>query len=150
MMLHNKGYEHPDFRVFDYSYVIGAGNNTRRINQTVFFVHSKELNLPQLLMKPEHFFHRIGEWLGMQDIDFEEYPKFSRQYLLQGEDEEWIRASMPDELLRFFTIEKKWTLEGLNYYLIFYRRNRLLPPKQVRQFYHRGLETCKMLAKAQP
>ena len=78
--------EQPDIRIFDYHYVVGGGNSTRRISQTVFYIHSKALNLPEFIIKPEYFFHKVGEWLGMQDINFEAFPDFSKQYLLQGPD----------------------------------------------------------------
>lgn len=135
-----------DVQIFDYKFVTGFGKSRRIWRQTVFFMESKKLGLPQFFMKPENLFHQVGTWLGMQDIDFEEYPEFSRQYLLQGEDEELVRQALSDKLLHFFTIEKNWTLEGLNYYLVFYRKNHLLPPGQIRLFFHKGLEICKLLS----
>ena len=136
-------------RVFDYRFVIGGGKHRRVLNQTVFFVDSKKLGLPHFLMRPEHFFHKIGQFLGMQDIDFAEFPKFSDQYLLKGEDEEYIRATMNDDMLKFFTVEKDWYLEGVNYFLIFYKQNYLFPPKQIKKFYEQGLNVYKMLTKNQ-
>ncbi|MEM7379847.1 MAG: ABC-F family ATP-binding cassette domain-containing protein [Bacteroidota bacterium] len=57
--------------MFDYSYQRGKNNQKRTYRQTVFFVKSKKLGLPELFMKPESFFNMIGTYLGMQDIDFE-------------------------------------------------------------------------------
>lgn len=139
-----------EIHVFDYRYVISSNNSRRVFKQTVFFVHSKKLGLPQFLLKPENFFHKIGQLLGMQDIDFEQYPKFSDQYLLRGEDEDYIRASFPDEALQFFTIEKNWSLEGLNYYLVFYQKNRLLLPSQIVDFYRKGMHLHEILASDRP
>ena len=139
-----------EIHVFDYRYVISSNNSRRVFKQTVFFVHSKKLGLPQFLLKPENFFHKIGQLLGMQDIDFEQYPKFSDQYLLRGADEDYIRASFPDEALQFFTIEKNWSLEGLNYYLIFYQKNRLLLPSQIVDFYRKGMHLHEILASDRP
>lgn len=136
-------------RIFDYGFVTGFGKTRREWRQTVFFMDSKRLGLPQFLMKPETFFHRIGQWLGMKDIDFEDYPRFSSQYWLEGEDEGLIRRALSDKLLHYFSVEKNWTLEGLNYYLLFYRSNHLLPPGQIRQFYHKGLEIAHLLSRNQ-
>ncbi|GJM34512.1 MAG: hypothetical protein DHS20C18_35130 [Saprospiraceae bacterium] len=132
--------------VFDYRFVIGGGNHHRRIKQTVFFIESKKLGLPDFLMKPEKLFHKLGEYLGMQDIDFEAFPDFSNQYLLQGDDEDYIRSVLgkPD-FLRFFTTEKNWSLEGSNYYLIFYRRKKILAPAEIQNFVEKGMKIFKIL-----
>lgn len=137
-------------RVFDYAYTISTGKSSRTFQQTVFFVESKSLGLPEFLMKPENFFHKIGTFLGMQDIDFEEYPEFSDQYLLKGEDEDYIRATMTDPVLKFFTVEKNWTLEGVNYYLVLYQNNVLLPANRIKRFYHKGIEIADLLIREKP
>lgn len=139
-----------DVRIFDYRFVTG-GNNARKTHlQTVFFIQSKKLGLPHFLMKPERFFHQIGTFLGMQDIDFEAFPKFSSQYLLQGKDEDYIRASFKNDVLRFFSIEKGWSLEGLNYYLVFYKKDQLLLPSTIAEFYKKGMQLHQLLQSTLP
>ena len=135
-------------RIFDYKFVVGAGNSTRRISQTVFFVDSKKLGLPHFSMQPEIFFHKIGQHFGLQDLDFEGYPAFSDQYLLRGEDESLIRSTMSKDMLQFFTLEKYWSLEGMNYYFIFYKWNKILPVDQVYQLHKKGLQLFEMLKDA--
>lgn len=145
MLYRRDGLLELDVRIFDYRYTVSTGNSARVFKQTVFFIQSKKLGLPQFLMKPENFFHKIGAWLGMEDIDFERYPKFSGQYLLRGDDEDYIRANFNDEVLQFFTVEKNWTMEGLNYYLILYRKNQLLLPSQIIEFYKKGMQLHRLL-----
>jgi hypothetical protein len=135
-------------RIFDYKFTIGGGNSRRRIRQTVFFVDSKELGLPHFSMRPENFFHRIGERLGMQDIDFVEYPSFSHQYLVKGEDEGLIRSVMSKDVLQFFTLERYWSVEGMNYYFIFYKWNKILPAEEVQELHKKGLRVFEMLKDA--
>lgn len=137
--------EDPDMRIFDYKYVIGAGNNTRVINQTVFYIHSKKLQLPQLLLKPENFFNRIGIYLGKQDIDFEAFPVFSRQYVVRG-DESQVRNTLQDDILHYFTVEKNWSLEGLNYLLVLYVKGKRFKPDQIEWFYKKGQEIYQLFA----
>ncbi|KAA3624525.1 MAG: hypothetical protein DWQ02_22955 [Bacteroidetes bacterium] len=131
--------------IFDYKFTVGGGNSTRRIKQTVFFVDSKQLGLPHFSMRPEHFFHKIGQRLGMQDIDFVEYPTFSNQYLVKGDDEGLIRSVMSEDVLQFFTLEKYWSMEGMNYFFIFYRWNKILKVDQVRELHKKGLRVFEML-----
>ena len=52
---------------------------------------------------------------------------------------------MTDEVLKYFSVEKNWSLEGVNYYLIFYQKRKLIPPHQIRHFYQKGMEIYKML-----
>lgn len=131
--------------IFDYQYTINTNNSSHTYRQTVFFIQSKQLGLPDLLIKPETFFHKIGTFLGMQDIDFIEDPEFSEKNLVQGSDEELIRSTLSEEIMRFFTIENNWTLEGVNYYFLFYQKNKLLDPNQIKTFYHKGMKLFEWL-----
>ncbi len=127
-----------DLRIFDYRYVIPANNHARVVKQTVFFLKSQRLNLPQCWMRPEHFFHKIGELLGFGDIDFEEHPEFSARYRLTGEDEDYIRHRFNDRVLHFFQVERGWTLEGLGFYMLLYKKNKILSPSEITQLYQNG------------
>lgn len=64
--------------ICDYQFTVGTGKSATTHYQTLFFMQSKELGLPEMLVYPENFFHKVGSWLGMQDIDFEEWPEFSK------------------------------------------------------------------------
>lgn len=126
------------FSIFDFQYK-KRGKSTRTVLQTAFFINSKALGLPHFLMKPEIFFHRIGHHLGIQDIDFEEYPKFSKQYQLQGDDEDYIRRAYNDKVLRLFTAEKGWTLEGINYYMLLYKKGKLMSIEEIGKLIEKGV-----------
>lgn len=135
-----------EVNIFDYRYTVSSGKTTKTHKQTVYFVRSKSLALPEFLMKPENILHQIGEWLNFtQDIDFEDFPEFSQQYLLQGEDEEYIRHKMTPQVLRYFTVERDWTLEGVNYFMIFYQNRKQMEANQIRNFYRKGMSIFSML-----
>lgn len=129
------------FHVFDYRYTISTGKSAHTFKQTVLFINSKRLSMPEMLMKPEHFFNKIGTWLGLQqDIDFEEHKQFSDNYLLQGEDEPRIRRTVnQEEIIRFFTIEKDWHLESVGFFMIFYQHDRLILPNEIKHLFERGM-----------
>lgn len=136
-----------DISIFDYSYKKwgnSSGNATR--HQTVFFLQSAKLALPELQMKPETLAHKIGELMGFSDIDFVRYPKFSGQYRLTGGDEDYIRHHFNDDVLNYFTINKGWSMEGLGFYLCFYRKGTLIPTAQIEEFYERGREVYRLLS----
>lgn len=146
MMMHKDDMETTDFRVFDFSYTVSTGKSAVTVRQTVFYVHSSTLALPQFWMKPENIFHKLGIWLGLQhDINFVEYPEFSKQYFLKSKDEAYTRDTMKDQVLRFFTIEKNWYLEGVGYMMIFYKQNVMLEPAEIKQLHEKGNKLFTML-----
>jgi len=133
-------FEDVDIRVFDYYYIVSTGKSSVTYSQTVFFLQTKKLSLPQFYMTPEHFLLKIGKHFGMEDINFSEHPTFSDQYWLKGEEEDRIRKTMNEEVIHLFTIEKDWSLEGLNYYLVLYKKNKLMLSEEVKDLYQKGVE----------
>jgi len=131
--------------VMDYEYKRGKKRKGKYKRQTVFFIKSKQLGVPEFFMQPERFVHRVAAKLGFEDIDFVEHPEFSKKYHLKGPDEERIRNTFDEKIIRFFTIEKDWYLEGVGYYLIFYKKNRLLSEKMIIDIYNKGLKVVEML-----
>lgn len=133
-----------DLRIFDYQYTVSTGKSSRRYEQTVFFLQSQSLALPECFMRPETFFHRIGEFLGFEDIDFADFPDFSNQYRLTGEDQAYIEDRFTPGVRYFFTIEKGWTLETVGYYLVLYQKNKILHPRAVKYLHQKGLELYRL------
>lgn len=128
-----------EINLFDYKYTISTGKTFHIFDQTVFFINSKRLALPDFRMKPENFGHRLISYLGWEDIDFEEYPSFSEKYYLTGEQEDFIRFTFDDKVLKFFSNTSGWTIEAANYYLIFYSHNSLVPTNILMDFYRLGM-----------
>lgn len=135
-----------DVRIFDYRYLRYAGKRMKRHEQTVFFLHSTQLGLPEIWMQPETVLHKIGELLGMDDIDFVRFPKFSSQYRLTGDDDEFVRHHFTDAVLNYFTLEKGWSMEGVGYYLILYKKDRVLSAQEIGRFYQQGMEVFRLLS----
>ncbi len=132
--------------IFDYRFRTGGGNNSRTHHTTVFFVRASDLNLPLFQLKPKHFFHRIGEYIGWtKDIAFESHPDFTGQYLLQGHQELDIRHVFHSDLLHFFTAEKDWWLEGFNNQMLFYKEGKRTSVGAIPSFYDTGLYVYDML-----
>jgi len=80
------------FTAFDYDFVTGGGNSTRRHHLGLVLWDSPEACLPRFSLAPEGFFQRLGQRFGVKDFDFVEDPEFSRAYQLQGDDEASVRA----------------------------------------------------------
>ncbi len=148
VLRHQHGLMDFDIAIFDYSYARWSGANgeyDKRIHQTVFFIQSQQLGLPEMYLRPETLLHKIGELIGFHDIDFVRFPKFSGQYRLTGDDEEYIRHHFNEDVLNYFTINKGWTVEGLGFYLLVYRKGQLIPGAQIEELYRQGQEVFQLL-----
>jgi hypothetical protein len=137
--------------VFDYIYTVSTNNSSVTYRQTVYFRYSKLLALPHFVMVPEKWYHRIGTYFGMQDIDFVEYPEFSHNYLLRGTDEPYIRHHFNHpEMIRFFDQQGFYSMEGMNYLMILYVHNVILPKEQCLQLVSIGNQFHDFFAQKTP
>ena len=66
--------------IFGYSYTQGHGKNSSTYKQTVLSIECGELKSPKFILKPENTFHKIGQVFGYQDIDFDSFPTFSKDF----------------------------------------------------------------------
>jgi hypothetical protein len=130
--------------LFDYEFVISTGKSSKTFKQTVLFINSKNLSLPQFYQKPESIFTKLFALLGFDDIDFSNFPEYSDRYHLKGEYEEVVRYYFSKEVLELLTAQKDLYVEGMNYYLILYQHDKLCPPSQLKTFRNLGLMLYKL------
>lgn len=130
--------------IFAYRYVTGGGQHSRAVRQTVIAFRSPQLHLPEIALRPQNLFHRIGGVFGYQDIDFDAHPKFSKKYLLRGNDEQKIREVFTHELLAFFETEEGISVEAGGDRLISYRGGKRIRPEDVRSFMEEGLQVFRL------
>ncbi len=130
---------HVGVAIFDYRYVTTRGNkNDRSREQTVICFQLGKQSLPTFCLRPENVWHKMGAWLGGQDIDFESHPTFSAKYLLQGEDESAIRDLFTDEALAFYEARPGLCTEGGGDRLLFYRSSVRVKPEAIHSFMEEG------------
>lgn len=85
--------------------------------------------------------------MGIDDIDVGVLPLFSDHFLGKGEGTWSIHKSLSKEQLQFFTVDQDWNVEGINYYMIFYKKNTLLPTTAIPDFLERGKHILEELTK---
>lgn len=127
-----------DVIIMDYQYTTGSGKNSHTWRQTVIAIRSPLLNLPSFTLRPENVFHKIGAVFGYQDIDFASHSAFSKRYLLQGDDENAVRALFTDALLSHYDQSKGLSTESDGDMFIFYRASKRVPPKGIMAFMQEG------------
>lgn len=134
--------------IFDYEYVTGQGKHRKFHQQTVIRLLVPDFDVPTFAMRPESFLHRIGKFFGIQDINFESHPEFSRQYLLQGEDVEGIRDLFTEEILDYFEEVSGYCVEGSGQRIVLYEAGKRSEPEHVRDVLERGFEVLNVFKSA--
>tara|TARA_A100001037_G_scaffold292775_1_gene308524 strand:- start:508 stop:1179 length:672 start_codon:yes stop_codon:yes gene_type:complete len=129
-----------ELAIFDYQYTTHGGQHPQTHRQSLLFIRSPKLNLPDFSLRPENVFHKIGSAFGDKDIDFETHPIFSKSYLLRGDNEVTIRGLFNNELLNFIQSQQKISIEGSGDQLIFYRHKNRLKPEEVESFMEEGFQ----------
>jgi hypothetical protein len=132
--------------VFDFSYRISSGKSSHTVSQTVFYATSDKLRLPSFSLRPEKFLHRVGSFLGYQDIDLERRPEFSRMFLLRGDNEGSVRVAFTDAVVDLLERRPGMCAAGDGGELLFWRPGALAKPEEVRALIENGFELSNRFA----
>lgn len=123
--------------IFDYHYTLAGSKSSPRRETTVVVFESAGLELPRFLLRPEKMIHKLGELLGFQDIDFHDFPKFSKMYLLQGDDEFAVRLLFRPEIVSFLEKQPDFFVEAHMDKMILYSGMQLVKPEELLHFVER-------------
>ncbi len=74
-------------RLMDYQYVTGSGKNRTTHNVGVVLLQTDFPVIP-LTIRRENPFDKVGEFFGVDDIDFES-AEFSRKFYVKANDKKW-------------------------------------------------------------
>lgn len=134
-----------DLGLFDYQYTIGSGKYSQTLRQSVVYIRAKDLVAPVFTIGPESFFHRIGNFLGMQDIDFDTHPEFSKKFMLRGPDETAIREFFTGERLTFLEGHPTISIEARGDQLAVFYNNKRSAPEELQALMALGFEIYALL-----
>ncbi|MEM8867981.1 MAG: hypothetical protein AAGC73_06905 [Verrucomicrobiota bacterium] len=125
-----------DGYLFDYRYTTGGGKNSSTYNQTVAVFHVPQHDLPGFSCKPEHFFHKVADMFGYDDINFESYPVFSKNFRLTGTNEAAVRTIFSPQVIELLQkqTDKPWSIDAEGKWIAIYRPSRRIPPEQWSEF----------------
>ena len=132
--------------LFDFSYVIGGGKQSRTFEQTVTRVQSPKLNLPTFDLRPESIFAKIAQSLGFKDIDIKDAPTFSKMFLLRGQDDGAIRQLFTPALRQYCEQYRGLWMSGAGDLLWFHRENRRPKPAELEAFATAARQTISLIA----
>jgi hypothetical protein len=120
--------------IFDYAYTIytrkrteigfGEGglsisndDESTRFNQTIFVFYDESIDLPGFSLRPENLMDKVANFAGYQDINFDQFPTFSKTYRLNSNQVNDIRDLFQPNLIKFYEINKVFT-EAIGSYLL--------------------------------
>jgi hypothetical protein len=118
--------------IFDYEYTlsrthqglsIGQGLSVASSTDSDSFIHTMlvfyddRLDLPHFIMRPEHIFDKVGNLIGWADINFPDFPQFSKRYSLKGEEVDRIRSLFQPDVIKFCE-QAGLSLEARGSYLV--------------------------------
>ncbi|MEE3284017.1 MAG: hypothetical protein VX311_05490 [Planctomycetota bacterium] len=109
--------------LFDFKYVTGRGKSKRVRRQTVVAVQATELRMPAFHLRPERtLVDALGSLVGMQDIDFDDHPGFSKAFVLKSPEEQEARDFFDHGLLDCFVSRPDVSFEALSGLFVYFRR----------------------------
>ena len=126
------------FTAFEYRWVTGGGKSsqTHHIGGLVWEID--DAVLPQFALTPEGWFSRLGQVFGMQDIDFDDAPEFSKAYRLKGPDEAGIRKLFTQDIRQFFAVTLGQQVAGGGRFLFWWRDGRLPSAEHLDEWFELG------------
>lgn len=146
----NGSYDGFSIDVFDYIFTIGYGRGRKTHKQTVAIVKLKNRILPKFNLGPESFFHRIGDLFGSHDIDFEQFPKFSKNYLLKGDSESEIRNIFNQKVIQYFEKQEYIrNIEANSDQILYYTLNHRFRPDELIEFLDQAIEVAKIFDRSE-
>lgn len=125
------------FTMLDHQYTVGSQNNRRVIRESIGIYHSPGLNLPIFFMRPEQFGDGVLKFFKGDDINFDDYPEFSKKYNLRGDDEASLRSFFKPELIESFQQEDGVCAQSTGDTLVYYKHNTLVGKADMVQFMSR-------------
>ena len=162
--------------IFDYQYALGLGertdvsygedgvsvsssNNSTYFSQTVMVFYDESVNAPWYNLRPEDIFDKLANVVGFEDINFQDFPIFSKQYRLQSDNIKEVRDLFQPNLIKFYETNKMCAEVNGSSIVIYpfpinrhqsYRhgnsaRSTFLSPNEVSPFLSKGLKLLNLL-----
>jgi len=110
---------------FDYRYVTGSGKN-RHVHHFSGVVLGSEIRLDPLRIRPEHLFDKVGEFFGLDDIDFES-AAFSRAFHVKSPDKRWAYDVLHQRTIEFLLAAPRFSIQFGERRVLVWRSRRFSP-----------------------
>jgi hypothetical protein len=92
-----------------------------------------DLSIPDFALEPEGLSTKLSEMFAGKDIDFPDYPGFSKKYYLRGPSEIQVRDFFAGPLMHFLEKHQALHIEAHRNRLLFYEKLDVLEPPQIQE-----------------
>jgi len=110
---------------FDYRYVTGSGKN-QQVHHFSGVVLGSGVPLQPLRIRPENLFDKVGEFLGLDDIDFES-AEFSRSFHVNAADKRWAFDVLHQRTMEFLLQSPRFSIQFGGDCILLWRGRRFSP-----------------------
>ena len=117
--------------VSDMTLTVGAMQDKEDTHITVIHVSEMEKRIPDFSLEPESLMSKFSELVGGKDIDFKEYPVFSKKYYLRSEHEQVVYQFFTEAIIRFLENREEMHIECHKNKLLFYKKRDLMDSHEI-------------------
>jgi len=110
---------------FDYRYTTGSGKNRQTHSFSAMIVDA-DMPLKDLHIRREHFFDKITEFFGLDDIDFES-AEFSRRFHVKASDKKWAYDVIHQRMMEYLLSAPEFSIQFAGRHIIAWRSSRFSP-----------------------
>jgi hypothetical protein len=139
--------ENQDVMAFDYQYTERRGSGKNR-HSTIYHFTCLLLTPPipfqRLWIRPESFLDRVGEFFGLDDIDFES-DEFSRRFFVKCPDKKFAYDILHARAMELLLECGKIFIEAQDDSILFYYSGSLRVPEDVGLLIQRGLRFLELI-----
>ncbi len=100
---------------------------------TVLVIKNLSVKMPFFCLEKEHPIDFLGELAGFRDIDFKDYPNFSKRYLLWGRDAHAVRKLFSSQVLDYLDAHQTYGIESYKNRLLIHKNMELLSMLETRR-----------------
>lgn len=96
--------DNDEFFIFDFQYTPKHSDKSTAAKLATIravFIRFGDRNLPNFELLPETMFEKIKQLFGSNDIDFDEYPDFSKKYVLKSTEPGELKKCFPERLIQY-------------------------------------------------
>jgi hypothetical protein len=98
---------------------------------TVVYVSDIDIAIPEFALEPEGLWAKFSELSGGRDLDFTQYPDFSKKYYLRSDMEEQVRQFFTEPIVRFLENREEMHMECHRNKLLVYKKRDVLEPSEI-------------------
>jgi len=124
--------------VMDLEFAESRANIFNRNRQTICFISSRQLGLPEFRIFPRSLFQKIIGFFSPPNDGITDSERFNRNYQVKTDNESLLKMFIDKDVARYIGGKTGYHLEGVGFYLLIYSDTPALEGKMLGAF----LEDC--------